>query len=367
MSFRGKLVQTALGNVTKLALQRISWATDSVLSKPTGIFILTTFNCNLRCKHCDVPLWGDLSKELSTEQWKRILQQLHEWLGPVILRWAGGEPFVRKDQLELLKYSAELGMLNSVVTNGVLIDRELAEEKKKKKTFCVSVSIDGMQKGHDFVRGEGTFAKAVAAIRLLKKARRDRKSDMRIMVNVTIMETNLDEIIDLVNWVETEGLNGVSFAALQETLATANPNPKWFEESSLWVQNLEKLDKVIGDLVERSGPKSAIINPPTYLRSISEYYHDPMALKPTDFTCHVGHDHFRIGSRGYVCLCPHIPSPLVGNLIESTPEQIWKSPAASIVRKKIVACRKNCCIPCLYKRSLSENFEFFLKLFKRKR
>ncbi len=363
MSYRTRLVRTALGNVTKLALQRISMATDSVLSKPTSVFILVTHSCNLRCKQCNVPRLTDLSSELSTEQWKKILRQLHEWLGPVILRWGGGEPFMRKDMLELLKYSAELGMLSNVVTNGHLINKILAERIVEADTFCLSVSIDGMQKGHDFVRGDGAFAKAVAAIRFLNEARSRNKSDMRIMINTTLMETNLDEINDLVNWAETEGLNGVSISALQETLATAKPDPRWFEKSPLWVRNLKKLDRVIDDLIKKSGPKSAVINPPTYLRGIKKYYHDPTAPKPTDFTCHVGLDHFRIGPHGYVCLCPYIPSSLVGNLIESTPEQIWKSQKATVSRKKIKACHKNCSISCLYKRSLSEKFEFFLKLF----
>ena len=364
MSVRGKLVRIALSNASKLALQRISLATNSVLSKPRGIFIRITHNCNLRCMQCNVPLLYNLSNELSTEQWKKIFRQLRKWLGTAMLRLGGGEPFTRKDMIELLKYSTELGMFNSVVTNGQLIDRELAEKIVEAGTFCLSISIDGMQKGHDFVRGEGTYAKAANTAHLLNKVRHDSKSDMRIKVNVTIMETNLDEIIDLVDWVETEGLDGISISALMETFGTANPDPMWFKKSPLWVRNLAKLDRVIDDLIKRSGPKSAVINPPTYLRGIMEYYRDPTAPKPAGFTCYVGHEDFRIGPYGHVYLCPFITSPLVGNLIESTPEQIWKSQKAAVSRKKIATCRKNCSNPCLYKRSLRENFELFLQLFK---
>lgn len=215
----------------RIAFQRISLATGILLSKPTNVVLCLTQSCNLKCKQCDIPLFSNRSKELSTGQWKKILQQLHEWLGAANLSWAGGEPFIRKDILELVKYSAELGVLNNIITNGQLINRELAEQIVEAVTFCVSISLDGTKKGLDFVRVEGTYTKAAAAACFLNEARRDKKSDMKIMVNTTIMETNLDEILDLVDWVETESLNGIYISGLMETLETTNPDPKWFEKS----------------------------------------------------------------------------------------------------------------------------------------
>jgi len=364
MNFKKRLIRSALGNVTKLALQKVSLATGSVLSKPTGIFIAVTNRCNLRCRQCEVPRLTAFHDELSTEQWKKVLRELRVWLGTPILRWSGGEPFMRKDMIEVLEYSAGLGMLNSVITNGQLIDKKLAERIVDAEVFNISLSIDGLQKGHDFVRGEGTFAKVTAAARFLNEARRNRNSDMRIIVKVTMMETNLDEINGLVDWVEQEGLRGISISPLLETLATANPDPKWFETSPLWIRDVEKLDRVMDELIARAGPKSVILNPGPYLRGIKEYFRNPNAPKPPDFTCHVGHDHFRIDPNGAVYLCPMIASALVGNVAESSPEQVWKSSEAAVSRKEIASCRRNCLVACQYKRSFSENFEFFLKLFK---
>lgn len=364
MGFRKQLIKVAFSNTTKLALQNISLRTRKVLGKPTGIFIAITNRCNLKCKQCDVPFLAGRHKELSTEQWKKILRELHDWLGITIIRWSGGEPFLRKDMLELLKYSAELGTLNSVITNGQLINRELASKIVESRVFNISLSIDGMQKGHDFVRGGGTFEKVTAASRFLNEVRRIKKSDMRIMIKVTIMQSNFYEILDLVDWVEKEGLNGISISPLMETLATTNPNSRWFEESPLWVKDLKQLDHVIDCLVERAGPGSAILNPKSYLKGIKEYFHDPTVPKPADFTCHVGHDHFRIDPNGDVYLCPMISSALVGNLVESTPQEIWRSSEAAVSRRDIENCRRNCHVPCQYKRTLRENAEFFLRQFK---
>jgi len=123
------------------------------------------------------------------------------------------------------------------------------------------------------------------------------------MVSAIIMETNLDEIIDLVDWAEAEGLDGVNITALQVTSGSANLDPKWFENSLLWVWNLEKLDRVMDELIRRSGLKSPVRNTAKYLRGIREYYHAPVAPKPADFTCHVGHNSFWIDPSGFVSMC----------------------------------------------------------------
>lgn len=364
MDSKTKLIKLAFNNAGKLALQKVSLKTGKALGKPTSIFISITNRCNLRCRQCEVPLLGDRSKELSTEQWKKILEELHEWLGIAVLRWSGGEPFLREDILELLSYSTNLGMLSGVITNGQLIDRDLAARIVESGTFNVSLSIDGMQQGHDHVRGKGTFEKVTAAARFLNEARKSRKSCLKIIIKLTVMETNLDEIMDLVDWVEQEGLDGISISSLLETLATSSPDQRWFEKNPLWVRDLEKLDRVVDALVARAGHGSSIINPQSYLAGIKAYFRDPTMPMPKEFTCHVGYDHFRIDPNGDVYLCPLIKNALVGNVAESSPSEISSSSKAVISRKEISACRRNCLVACQYKRTLKENFSFFMKLFR---
>lgn len=364
MGSKVKLVKLALNNAVKLCLQKASSNTGLDLSKPTSIFISITNRCNLRCTQCDVPALGDRNKELSTEQWKEVLKELHNWLGIAVLRWSGGEPFLRDDMLELLSYGTDLGMLSSIISNGQLIDRDMASRIVDSGVFNVSLSTDGMQSGHDHVRGQGTFEKVTAAARFLNETRKAKNSSMKIIIKLTVMETNLDEIIDLVDWVEKEGLDGISISSLLETLATSSPDHNWFEKNPLWVRDMDKLDRVMDELVDRVGRGSSIINPQSYLAGIKEYFRNPTVPMPEDFTCHVGHDHFRIDPNGDVYLCPLITNALVGNVARNTPRQIWTSPEAEISRKEIYNCRKNCLVACQHKRNLRENMNFFLKLFR---
>jgi len=364
MGFKKRLIRLAFSNFAKLTSQKIGIKTRKAVGKPTGIFISITNRCNLRCKQCEVPLLADPQKELSTEQWKGILRNLADWLSITVLRFSGGEPFLREDMPELIEYGNQLGLLSGVITNGQLIDHQLAARIVQAGTFNVSLSIDGMQKGHDFVRGDGSFEKVSNAAGFLNKARKDKNSDMRIIVKVTMMETNLDEIVDLVKWVRDEGLTGISISPLLENLATSSHDDGWFEKSPLWIKDSKKLDKTIDTLVEMSGAGSPILNPQNYLIGIKDYFRNPTAPMPDDFQCHVGYDHFRIDPNGDVYLCPLIKNALVGNVVESTPSEIWFGDKAVVSRKEIAACRRNCLVACQYKRSLKENFSFFMKLFK---
>jgi MoaA/NifB/PqqE/SkfB family radical SAM enzyme len=71
--------------------------------KPSNVLFNITFRCNLKCKHCDI--WKDKSgKELSTEEIKEIIDKLKNWLEYFRLHFSGGEPLVRKDIFEIIKY-----------------------------------------------------------------------------------------------------------------------------------------------------------------------------------------------------------------------------------------------------------------------
>ena len=58
-----------------------------------------TYRCNLRCAHCYIPHRSGRG-ELSTDEWKGLLDQVAE-AGCLYLLVTGGEPFLRRDALEL--------------------------------------------------------------------------------------------------------------------------------------------------------------------------------------------------------------------------------------------------------------------------
>lgn len=77
--------------------------------------------------------------------------------GVINVRFTGGEPTTREDWPEILKFARELGLVISLSSNGVFQRRKNIERLKEIAPEQVTLSIDGLEKNHDAVRGSGTY------------------------------------------------------------------------------------------------------------------------------------------------------------------------------------------------------------------
>ncbi|BFP43279.1 GTP 3',8-cyclase MoaA [Flavobacteriaceae bacterium GF1] len=111
--------------------------------------LAVTDRCNLRCNYC-MPAEGiNFAKReqlLTTDELKFVAQLLID-MGIDKIRLTGGEPFVRKDLMELLRFLAPLEGLKdiSVTTNATLIGSHIAELKAL-GVQNVNVSLDAIDK-----------------------------------------------------------------------------------------------------------------------------------------------------------------------------------------------------------------------------
>ncbi len=132
--------------------------------KPVVVWNVTR-RCNLKCVHCysrseDLNYGG----ELSLDQGKALIDDMAEFGAPVIL-FSGGEPLIRRDILDLIRYAVSRGRRAVVSTNGTLIDRKMAEALKDIGLSYVGISLDGLEETHDKFRGvPGTFGRVLSAI-----------------------------------------------------------------------------------------------------------------------------------------------------------------------------------------------------------
>ena len=62
--------------------------------------------------------------ELSTEEWKRLIDELKQ-KGIKNIHYTGGEPLLRRDLAELVRYAAERGFTVGLTTNGILLDKAI--------------------------------------------------------------------------------------------------------------------------------------------------------------------------------------------------------------------------------------------------
>lgn len=159
-----------------------------------------TERCNLRCAHCYQEEYS--GRELD---FQGMLGVLGQFIG-LVDSWnmtggrpvrghitvTGGEPFIREDFLDLLDvFSSHREQFTfAILTNGAFIDAKMAGYLKGLGTGFVQVSIDGGRETHDRIRGDGSFDKAVAAIRHLVKAK------VRTLISFTAQRSNFREFTE---------------------------------------------------------------------------------------------------------------------------------------------------------------------------
>ena len=139
----------------------------------TYLFWECTLRCNLRCLHCGSscetrsPL-----PELSAGQVCAILDTIAADFDAsrIFVSITGGEPLLRSDLATVVAHMSRLGLRSCIVTNGVLLSERRAAELVEAGMRTVTVSVDGLAPRHDAVRGEGSYAKALAGLHNAKRA-----------------------------------------------------------------------------------------------------------------------------------------------------------------------------------------------------
>ena len=154
---------------------------------PRFLTYTVTYACNARCVMCDS--WKKPSPaDLSTDEVSRIFDQLPK-LDAV--RLTGGEPFVRKDMVELaaLVQAKLKPLFLHITTNGFLTNRivSFCEQRPKDTPLFLLLSVDGMADKHNQIRGhQKAWDYVVATLKAL--APRRRELNLRLAVNQTIVD-----------------------------------------------------------------------------------------------------------------------------------------------------------------------------------
>jgi Fe-coproporphyrin III synthase len=177
----------------------------SVDKKPVVVWNVTR-RCNLRCVHCYSQSEDrGYSGELSLEEGKSLIDDLAGFGSPVIL-FSGGEPLIRPDILDLIRYATQQGRRAVLSTNGTLITPAVAEKLKDIGLSYVGISLDGLQETHDAFRGfSGTFARVMAAIKNCQDV------GLKVGLRFTINKRNFKDIPGIFDLVEEKRIPRICF------------------------------------------------------------------------------------------------------------------------------------------------------------
>jgi len=169
---------------------------SDIVSAPIQVYIELTKQCNLRCRHCFTNAADDRNAGLATGKWLGILDEMSS-IGVINARFTGGEPTLRGDWHEILSHAKKLGFAVSLQTNGMYDDaRDTVKKMAELDLEQVTISLDGIGRTHDALRGAGSFERLLKTMKLMKDA------GVKLRFNTILTRDNAAEmpkIFDLVS------------------------------------------------------------------------------------------------------------------------------------------------------------------------
>lgn len=179
--------------------------------------VYLTNRCNLRCEMCSQ--YGEnykefAGKELSFDEWVKFFETINDVNPKPKIILMGGEPLLYKDFDNILDYLNKNDFGIHIITNGVFLDKHKSAISKC-KNISITVSIDGLEKTHDSIRGVGgTFKKALENISELNKLRKN-NPNIKILINSVLLPDNIKEAPAFLDYIQEQGIHQIVFQHLQ--------------------------------------------------------------------------------------------------------------------------------------------------------
>lgn len=146
--------------------------------------------------------------ELNTDEARRMLAMAADF-GAEYVFITGGEPFLRRDILELIKYASSLGLKLYLKTSGRAISDKKEIARDLASSNCqVIISIAGLRDTDNMLRGENAYEHSTSAALVC--------SQMSILYSLSVINTRyvVHQIKELANLALELGSNSFSLASL---------------------------------------------------------------------------------------------------------------------------------------------------------
>jgi len=182
------------------------------LPAPLRLDLALTYRCNNSCVHCYSGA-STVSRELSTQEWVRVVDRAHDLGIPQIL-FTGGEPTIRDDLIDIITHAEAVGLVTGLVTNGRrLRDFGYVQQLVAAGLDYAQVTLESHRPEiHDAItKAAGSWSETVDGIRNLLK------TPIYTSVNMTLNRQNLKDAVETVDFFHSLGLkrfscNGLIYA-----------------------------------------------------------------------------------------------------------------------------------------------------------
>lgn len=290
---------------------------------PSSAWVTLSNYCNLTCRHCRRTYRertaNDLVKTISDHLYDRIVTEVVPGLHSLILGGNNNSEVTRAVRFpRLIEYLARFGKHNlrlSLQTNGSRIPDYLVEQLVSLNTVF-NISVEGGSNATTS-RIRGIPLDSVGrCIGRINRQRVSSRSDARIVLSFTAMRSNIEELPELVEFAERNGVDEVNVMYLLPA------TEEWNAESPVYCAD------TVNRVLER-----------TY--QLSRAWHVCLLAPPiqavVDQPCIKPWYSVSINGNGQVRFCCLENSPVIGSLNEQTLHDIWNGAPARAARTLVNA------------------------------
>jgi radical SAM protein with 4Fe4S-binding SPASM domain len=310
-----------------------------IYTAPVLAHLAVTDKCNMACKYCSVRKLHQAchcQNELSTEEWKKIINDLADW-GVFQIGFTGGEPTLRKDLPELVRFTHEKGCVCNLTTNGWFLDEKLVEELADAGMKQCQVSLDShIPEVHDRLRGQGSWKRVIKAVELMKE------KGISVGIDCVLSKNNIKTIPGLIEWMTQQQIPYLTIIKLKK----GDLSEQDFEELK---PDYHEYSKIIKDICKRKINEKPNITldcgSVAHLQIVADK--DKLSNLPIA-GCPIGHHLICSSPNGDIYPCASLLDKrfCLGNLLTDDLKDIWNNNRVlkefRLIKQKVEGKCKNC-------------------------
>ncbi len=319
---------------------------------PHFITLAVTNRCNSRCTMCNIWKRSDFSDELTLDDYAKLFNRpFFNNLKMVSL--TGGEPFLRRDILQIIKLILKIDPTIKITinTNGLL--SHIIEETTRNILsenpgidLKLSISLDAQGEVFNKIRGiNNAYSTFIGTVDKLEALRALFPECLDINISYTLLPSNYNEILNIYHFTKKRDFGFSCRPAQISNHFYGNTHQQFvFSEDAL-----EAISKQIQNV--KTERNDFIIN------HIPAYLSNPkVSLVP----CYSSFFSIYLDPHGNVFPCIYFDQK-VGNVSQTAIEELWNSEEMLVVRRKVrdQNC-PNCLTECETNRSLYYDVKNYL-------
>jgi pyrroloquinoline quinone biosynthesis protein E len=177
--------------------------------RPYALLAEITYRCPLHCPYCSNPLQNPAGAELTTEEWRRVLEEAAA-LGVLQAGFSGGEPLARKDLAEIIAAARASGLYTNLITSGIGLDAERLDGLRASGLDSIQLSLQADEAAlADSIAGAAVHSRKLEIARLIRDER------MPLSLNVVLHRANIGRLPQLLALAEALGAERIELANTQ--------------------------------------------------------------------------------------------------------------------------------------------------------